>query len=64
MQLGEGGGAGVRVGHSFKLYKRRSRLVVRSNCFSNRVINAWNGLPESVVSAPSVNVFTKRLNKH
>ncbi|MCG8032216.1 MAG: hypothetical protein JAZ03_08575 [Candidatus Thiodiazotropha taylori] len=51
-------------GHSFKLYKRRSRLVSRANCFSNRVINAWNSLPETVVCAPSVNAFKNRLNNH
>ncbi|MCG8045675.1 MAG: reverse transcriptase family protein [Candidatus Thiodiazotropha endolucinida] len=51
-------------GHSFKLYKRRSRLVSRANCFSNRVINSWNSLPETVVCAPSVNAFKNRLNNH
>ena len=51
-------------GHSFKLHKKRSRLNVRANTFSNRVVNTWNNLPDTVVNAPSVNSFKSRLNKH
>jgi hypothetical protein len=32
-------------GHSLKLAKDRCRLSVRSNFFSQRVINSWNSLP-------------------
>ena len=45
-------------GHSLKLFKHRSRLKIRANRFSNRVVDAWNSLPESVVQAPSLN-FSK-----
>ncbi|KAK3770146.1 hypothetical protein RRG08_007057 [Elysia crispata] len=51
-------------GHSKKLIKKRSRLAVRSNFFSERVVSGWNSLPESVVSAPSVNAFKNRLDAH
>ena len=51
-------------GHSFKLHRRRFRLNVRANVFSNRVINVWNDLPDNIVNAPSVNAFKNRLNKH
>lgn len=51
-------------GHPFKLYKERSRLNIRMNSFSNRVINTWNELPNNVVMAPSVNAFKGRLNQH
>ena len=51
-------------GHPFKLFKRRSRLNIRANSFSNRVVNSWNTLPENVVNAPSLNAFKSRLNKH
>ena len=51
-------------GHSRKLMKNRSRLLVRSNFFSERVISVWNNLPESVVAAPSVNAFKNRLDAH
>ena len=50
-------------GHSLKLFKRRSRLQIRANYFSNRVVDTWNSLPESVVQAPSLNCFKRRLNK-
>ena len=50
--------------HSLKLFKRRSRLQIRANFFSNRVVDIWNSLPESVVQAPSLNCFKRRLNKY
>ena len=51
-------------GHSRKLYKKRSRLNVRANTFSNRVVDVWNSLTESVVMAPTLNTFKSRLNKY
>ena len=36
-------------GHSLKLFKRRSRLKIRANSYSNRVIDSLNGLAEQVV---------------
>ena len=48
-------------GHSLKLFKRRSRLRIRANVFSNRVVDVWNSLPESVVQEPSLNCFKSRL---
>ena len=50
-------------GHSLKLYKKRSRLMVRANCFSNRVVDTWNSLTEDIVNAPSLNAFKSRLNR-
>ncbi|XP_076445523.1 uncharacterized protein LOC143283234 [Babylonia areolata] len=51
-------------GNTLKLQKQRCRLDVRGNYFSNRVVTQWNGLPDSVVLAPSVNAFKSRLDKH
>ena len=51
-------------GHKYKLFKRRSRLNIRKNVFSNRVVDTWNNLPGSVVEAPFVNSFKSRLNRH
>ena len=51
-------------GNSRKLYKRRSRLNIRANVFSNRVVNVWNSLSSEVVLAPSVKAFKSRLNKY
>ena len=53
----------VTRGHSLKLYKKRSRLMVRANCFSNRVVDTWNSLTEDIVNAPSLNAFKSRLNR-
>ena len=49
-------------GQSLKLFKKRSRLNVRANKFSQRVVDQWNSLPECVVTAPSFNAFKSRLN--
>ena len=51
-------------GHSYKLHKERSRLNLLAGTFSNRVINAWNKLPENVVNAPSLNAFKSSLKRH
>ena len=51
-------------GNSLKIFKPRSRLKVRSSVFSNRVVDVWNSLPNAVVTAPSLNAFKSRLNKH
>ena len=50
-------------GHSLKLQKQSSELKVRHDIFSLRVVDLWNSLPESVVTAPSLNSFKNRLDK-
>ena len=49
-------------GHPLKLKKPHVRLQTRANFFSIRVINAWNKLPESLVSLTSVNAFKRALD--
>jgi len=49
-------------GHQFKMTVQRSRTTTRSSFFSQRVVNIWNGLPRTVVSASSVNNFKNRLD--
>ena len=51
-------------GNSKKLYKQRSRLMLRQNFFSQRVVNYWNSLPNAVVEAETTNSFKNRLDKH
>jgi len=51
-------------GHTIKLVVTRSRLDIRKYFFSQRVVAEWNRLPEHVVTAPSVNTFKNRLDKH
>lgn len=46
-------------GHDKKLEKKHTRTDVRKFFFSNRVIDPWNNLPQSAVSAPSLNSFKK-----
>jgi ribonuclease P/MRP protein subunit RPP40 len=50
-------------GHSFKFVKNRSRLDIRKNYFSQRVVNAWNKLPQHVVESVSINAFKNSLDK-
>ena len=51
-------------GHQYKLFKRQSRLNIRKNVFSNRVVDTWNSLLANVVQAPSLNSFKSRLYRH
>ena len=51
-------------GHGLKLEKKRWRLDVRKNFFSLRATTTWNGLPNSVVTSPSVNAFKNSLGRH
>ena len=50
--------------NSKKLYKKRNFLEVSRNGFTSRVVDKWNELPETVVSAEDVNVFKGRLDNH
>ena len=54
----------LRGSNSMKLFKPRTKMKVRQNFFSQRVIDYWNALPEYVVKAPSTNSFKARLDKH
>ena len=47
----------VTRGHRYKLKKRSYRTSLRHNLFSFRVVDTWNNLPVSVVTAPSLNAF-------
>ena len=52
-------------GHEHKLFKQRAyRLDIRRTYFSVRVVDAWNELPSSVVTADTLNQFKSRLDKH
>jgi hypothetical protein len=50
-------------GHSHKLYRHQSKLLVRSNFFSQRVVSHWNDLPSNVVGAKSVTEFKEKLDR-
>ena len=48
--------------HSLALFKPTKQLQVTTNSFFYRAIDAWNYLPESVISATSVSSFKTKLN--
>ena len=54
---------GSTRGNAFKLCKRFSRTSGRQAFFSNRVVDSWNALPDSIVCAPSMNSFKNRLDR-
>jgi ribonuclease P/MRP protein subunit RPP40 len=51
-------------GHKYKLVKNRSRLEIRRNFFSQRVVSQWNRLPSAVVEADTVNSFKNRYDSY
>ena len=51
-------------GNSRRMAKHHTRLDIRRTFFSERVVSIWNSLPESVVTAPSLNSFKNRLDAH
>ena len=50
-------------GHNLKIIKVGCKKDIRKHFFSQRVINAWNGLSQFVVDAVTVNAFKNRLDK-
>ena len=51
-------------GHPYKLMKRQVSTTQFAQFFTNRVINAWNSLPEQVVKAGSIDTFKNHIDKH
>ena len=52
------------LGHSKKLYKPFSRLKIQSQFFSQRIIDEWNSLPNSVLSSVSLNEFKRNYDNY
>jgi hypothetical protein len=50
-------------GNQYKLYQSQSRLDIRKFFFTNRVVAAWNSLPDYVVAVNSTVLFKKHLDK-
>ena len=46
-------------GHELKVQKKYSRLNIRKNFFTNRVIDDWNHLPAQAITAKNVLQFKK-----
>nr|VZI40559.1 unnamed protein product [Spirometra erinaceieuropaei] len=51
-------------GHSMELRTTMSRLNLRSEFFTQRVVEKWKDLPQSVVEATSLQLFKKRLDDY
>ena len=51
-------------GHPHKLYKHHAKKDCRRKFFTLRIINTWNSLPTSVVTADTTITFKNRLDAH
>ncbi len=58
------GDQAVTRGHSKKLHKKKATRDTSKFAFTRRVVNIWNSLPESVVTAPTLYSFENRLDRH
>jgi hypothetical protein len=47
-------------GHSKKLYQHRAAKSLRKNFFTQRTVNIWNNLTESVISAKTTKSLESR----
>jgi len=50
-------------GNTFKIFPEHVHYNLRKYYFSNRVIQIWNSLPDSVVESNSINSFKNNLDK-
>ena len=53
----------ITRGHSLKLVNTRYHYDLIKFSFAPRIVNAWNSLPEIVVSADTTDTFKRRLDK-
>ena len=51
-------------GHGLRVKKRRVKMVARQGTFTQRVVNARNGLPGQVVAAVKVDNFKLEIDRH
>ena len=51
-------------GHDYELFKSRSKLLVRSKFFTNRIIDQWNNLPHQLINAQSITDFKNELDMY
>jgi len=49
-------------GNDMSLQKVRFKYDLRKYCFTDRVVNIWNSLPNWGVTAESTNIFKTRLD--
>ena len=51
-------------GNPFKLKHPKIKNNIQKHFFSNRIINSWNSLPITIVTAANVNIFKKLICQH
>ena len=51
-------------GHSLRVKKSGVKMVVRQGSFTQREVNAWNGLPGKVVAAEKIDKFKLELDRY
>jgi len=50
-------------GHNLKVVNYRCHHELRKYCFCTRIINTWNSLPKSVISASTTGSFQNKLDE-
>ena len=56
--------SGRTRGHSLRVKNRRVKTVTRQGTFTQRVVNAWNGLPGKVAAAEKGDQFKLELDMY
>ena len=54
----------ITWGHRLKVRGGKLKRDVRGKFFTQRVVNAWNALPEEVVEADSITTFKRHLDRY
>ena len=50
-------------GHKYRSFERQSNLNMRKFSFTDRIVDQWNNLPDSVVKAQTVQSFESRVDR-
>ena len=53
----------ITRGNKYKLSNHRFHYDLRKHCFSARIVNIWNSLPNHVVDVNTINIFKTRLDR-
>ena len=54
----------AQFAHPLSLKKQRSRLEVRRNFFSQRIVDSWNNIPPVIKDTITVNSFKRLYGAH